>query len=94
MTCALIDLGCHMQSAFWSLINLVPWWAWLAIAVAGIGAAYRFGGWPAVAALAFGYGVLWGSRRGPTKPERGEKSDPWHKPRGARRYNPDTNAWE
>ncbi len=94
MTCALLDIGCHMQSAFWSLVNIVPWWAWIAIAVAGIGAAYRFGGWPAVAALAFGYGVLWGSRRDTAKPERGGKPDPPRKPRGARRFNPDTNSWE
>ena len=62
MTCALLDIGCHMQSSFWAIIGTVPWWAWIALAVAGVGVAYRLGGWPAVVALAFGYGVLWGGR--------------------------------
>lgn len=93
MTCALLDLGCHMQSSFWGLVGLVPWWAWIALAIAGLGAAYRFGGWPAVAALAFGYGVLWGARRAPQdKPPK--PAAPPRKTAGKRRYNPDTNSWE
>lgn len=60
MTCALLDLGCHVQSSLWGLVGLVPWWAWIAVAVAGLGVAYRLGGWPAVAALVFGYGWAWG----------------------------------
>lgn len=60
MSCALLDLGCHAQSSFWGLVGLVPWWAWIAIAVAGLGVAYRLGGWPAVGALLFGYGWAWG----------------------------------
>ncbi len=62
MKCDLLDLGCHVSSGFWGLVGLVPWWAWLVIAIAGLGVAYRLGGWPAVAALCFGYGVFWGGK--------------------------------
>lgn len=58
--------GFDLSMCAWSLASglagIVPWWAWIAMAVAGVGVAYRIGGWPAVAALAFGYGVLWGGR--------------------------------
>lgn len=63
------DIGCHVQSSLWGLVGLVPWWAWVAIAVAGLGVAYRLGGWPAVAALVFGYGWAWG-RYGDAAPGR------------------------
>ena len=99
MRCGL-DLGCYVASSFWGLIGLVPWWVCVLLAIAGLGAAYRFGGWPAVAALCFGYGVFWGARRPPRSKEphkhvSGRDADPApRKPRGARRYNPNTNSWE
>ena len=74
MSCAFFDLPCHAQDWFWGLVNMVPWWAWIAIAVAVAGAAYRFGGWPAVAALMFGYGYLWAKR--PSEREPVENLDP------------------
>lgn len=62
MSCHLLDLTCHLQGAFWGVVNAVPWWVWLVAALAGLGVAYKLGGWPAVAALAFGYGLFWGRK--------------------------------
>jgi len=84
MSCTLLDLGCHMQGAFWGLVNAVPWWVWLVVAIAGAGAAYKLGGWPAMAALAFGYGMFWGHKTASTE-ERLPDPDTPRKPKKKRR---------
>lgn len=101
MKCDLLDLGCHVSSGFWNLVGLVPWWAWLVIAVAGLGVAYRLGGWPAVAALCFGYGVFWGGKLAKPVSTEEQYGQPEvrsgrkvRKPSGKRTYNPDTGEWK
>lgn len=47
---------------FAAVVFGLPIWLIVAIAIVGLGVAYRFGGWPAVGAALFGYGVLWGKQ--------------------------------
>lgn len=47
-------------------VSAVPWWAWWALALAAIGAVYKFTGWPGIVALAAAVGYLLG-RNGVSK---------------------------
>lgn len=94
MTCGFWDVSCHVESAFWGLVNLVPWWAWLTVAVLGLLIAYKIGGWPLVAALCFGYGVLWGRRKDDSTQHEHVSGRDAETTKKRRTYNPDTGRWE
>lgn len=47
-------------------VALIPWWTWWALALAAVGAVYKFAGWPGIVALAGAVGYLLG-RNGVSK---------------------------
>lgn len=94
MKCGLLDIPCQAEAAFWGLVNLVPWWAWLAAALAGLLVAYKLGGWPLVAALCFGYGIIWGRHKDDQTPHENVSGPYAETTKRRRTYNADTGRWE
>ena len=60
--CGLIgfDLGGCIWGMATGWMAIVPWWAWLALAVAGVGVVWKFAGWPGLIALAGVAGFIFG----------------------------------
>lgn len=75
MSCGfiLVDLSCHAQAWFWSLVALVPWWAWVIAAILAAVAVWRLLGWPGVVALGVLAGFVLGRRNEPYPTDLPEK---------------------
>lgn len=65
MTCGLIDVPCHIESWFWGLIGMVPFWGWAVLALIVVGAVWKFAGWPGLVALGAVAGFILGRRQEP-----------------------------
>lgn len=92
----LFDPLCHLESWFWGLVSLVPWWGWIIALIVLAGVLWRVAGWPGLVALGTVVGFLLGRRPGPVDDDDiYESGEPRRKkPPAKRRYNPDTNTWE
>lgn len=62
MNCGLIDLPCYLEGWFWGLVNMVPLWAWIALAIVAVGVIWKFAGWPGLIGLAGAVGFILGRR--------------------------------
>jgi hypothetical protein len=102
--CSLLrfDLGSCLGGMLFWWVPLVPWWAWLLVALIVVGIVWKVAGWPGLIALAAGAGFFLG-RRSVTDDDIWPNTDPKpqklpkakvRRPARKRRFNPDTGGWE
>jgi len=89
MKCGLIDVPCHIETWFWGLVGLVPWWGWVAAAALLAIIVWRLLGWWGLVGLAGIAGFILGRRNEPFPvdlPEQdAEPPMPRRKPRKTRK---------
>lgn len=80
MTCLFDPFGC-LETGFWSLMAMVPWWAWAVAAVLLIALVWRLFGWPGLVALGAVAGFILGRRETPEPDYEDGGDSPFHRPR-------------
>lgn len=88
MSCG-FDITCHVTGWFWSIVALVPWWAWIIAAILAAVAVWRLFGWAGVVILAGIAGFVLGRRDEPFPTDLPEKdARPPIRRRTAKREHP------